>query len=156
MQAAQLPYIDEHTIDVAADADELWPVLLEALDRTFSRPAMARFARIVGCADSAATGPRPLTEGSTVPGFRVVVAVPGCELALQGRHRFSSYALTYRLERVTSGRSRLRAESRAAFPGLAGGFYRMLIIGTGGHVVAVGHSLSVIRRSYERSVQTRI
>jgi hypothetical protein len=110
---------------------------------------MARFARIVGCADSEATGERPLAEGSTMPGFRVVSAVPGSGLVLEGRHHFSSYALSFRLEPVCLGRSRLRAESRAAFPGLAGGVYRLLVIGTGGHVVAVRRSLSVVKRLSE-------
>jgi hypothetical protein len=149
MQIARLPHIDEHVIDIAADVDDVWPVLTETLDRTFSRATMASFARIVGCADSTATGRRPLTEGSTMPGFRVVAAVPGSELVLEGRHRFSSYALIFRLERGSLGRSRLRAESRGSFPGLAGGVYRLFIIGTDGHVVAVRRVLSVIKRLCE-------
>ena len=145
MQISMLPYLDEHATAIAADADDVWPVLVETLDRTFSRASMASYTRAVGCADCTASGPRPLAEGSTLPGFRVVAAVPASELVLAGRHRFSSYAWIFRLEQVTAGRSRLRAETRAAFPGLAGGVYRLLVIGTGGHVASVRHLLSVIR-----------
>ena len=151
---SQLPYLDEHATAIAADVDEVWPVLIETLDRGFSRAGLASYIRIVGCADGTASGPRPLTEGSTIPGFRVVAAVPGSVLVLEGRHRFSSYALIFRLEQVSAGRSRLRAESRATFPGLAGGVYRLLVIGTGGHVVVVRRLLSVIKRRSERCAVT--
>jgi hypothetical protein len=149
MQIASLPYLDEHATVIAAGADDVWRSLGETLDRSFSRPGMASYARLVGSADCTASGPRPLAEGSTFPGFRVVAAVPGRELVLEGCHRFSSYALIFRLEHVSAGRSRLRAESRAAFPGLAGGLYRRLVIGTGGHVVGMRRLLSAIRRRSE-------
>jgi hypothetical protein len=148
MKIASLPYLDEHVTVIEAEADAVWHSLGKTLD-SFSRPAAARYARLVGAADCTASGPRPLTEGSTFPGFRVVAAVPGRELILEGRHRFSTYALIFRLEHVSPGRSRLRAESRAAFPGLAGGIYRRLVIGTGGHVVGMRRLLSAIRRRSE-------
>jgi hypothetical protein len=156
MPLAQLPYLDEHSTAIAAGVDAVWPVLVEVLDRAFSRAGMTLYARIVGCADCTATGPRPLAVGSTIPGFRVVAAVPGSELALEGRHRFSSYALTFRLEAVGSDRSRLRAESRAAFPGLHGGVYRLLVVGTRVHVLAVRRFLSTVRRRAEPHAPSRI
>jgi hypothetical protein len=149
MQIASLPYVDEHATVIAAGADDVWRSLGETLDRSFSRPGMASYTRLVGSADCTTSGPRPLAEGSTFPGFRVVVAIPGRELVLKGRHHFSSYALIFRLEQVGPGRSRLRAETRAAFPGLAGGLYRGLVIGTGGHVVGMRRLLSEIRRRSE-------
>jgi hypothetical protein len=146
----QLPFLDEHATLIAAGVDGVWTVLVSTLDRAFSRAGAARYARAVGCADCTASGPRPLAEGSTVPGFRVVAAVPGAELVLEGRHRFSSYALILRLEPLSSERSRIRAETRAAFPGFAGGVYRMLVVGTGGHVLAMRRLLSHIRRQSKR------
>ncbi|MGW2823012.1 hypothetical protein ACWC24_18775 [Streptomyces sp. NPDC001443] len=146
MQISSLPYLDEHATAITAETDEVWHVLAAALDRSFSRPGWATYTRLVGCVDRSVSGPRPLAEGSTFPGWRVVAADPGRELVLQGRHRFSSYALIFRIDRLGPGRSRLRAESRAAFPGLAGGLYRGLLIGTGGHVVGMRRLLSAIRR----------
>jgi hypothetical protein len=86
----------------------------------------------------------------------VVAADPGRELVLEGRHRFSSYALIFRLEQVDSGRSQLRAETRAAFPGVPGGVYRLLVFRTGFHVRVVRSLLSGIRRGAERRARSRI
>jgi len=149
MQIPSLPYRDEHTTVVAAGADDVWRSLGVTLDRSFSRPGANRYARLVGCADRTASGPRPLAEGSTLPGFRVAAAVPGRELVLGGRHRFSSYALIFRLEPAGPGRSRLTAETRATFPGPAGGLYRLLVLGTGGHAVGVRRLLAAVRRRAE-------
>lgn len=128
---------------------EVWPVLLDTVEDTSSRPGVARYARAVGCDERTTSGPRPLTAGSTIPGFRVVAAVPPSELVLQGRHRFSAYALIFRLEHLGPGRSRLRAESRAAFPGIAGRGYRMLVVVTGVHAVGMRRLLAGIRRRSE-------
>lgn len=148
-----LPYLDEHSTDIAAGVDDVWPVLVETVDRALSRAGAACYARAIGCADGEASGPRPLGEGSTLPGFHVVTAVPGSVLVLQGRHRFSTYALTFRLDDVDADRSRLYAESRAAFPGLAGRAYRLLVISTRGHVVLVRRLLARVRARSEKRQQ---
>ena len=145
-----LPHVDEHTTTVAAPVDEVWRTLVETVDGGLGGTAAVAYARLVGCADTAAAGPRPLGEGSTIPGFRVEAAVPGQELALAGRHRFSTYALTFRLDALDAGRTRVRAETRAAFPGPHGAAYRLLVIGTGGHAVGVRRLLAGIRRRAER------
>ena len=150
MPISQLPHLDTHQTVMAAGVDDVWPVLAETLERTFSRAIAAGYSRAVGCTDCTASGPRPLAEGSTVPGFRVVEAVPGSALVLEGHHRFSSYALIFHLDDVGRGRSRLRAESRAAFAGWAGGAYRMLVVGTGGHAVTVRRLLAVVKCRAER------
>jgi len=144
-----LPRVDEHATVVAAGVDEVWRALTETLDRTYSRPGPARYARLVGCADRTASGPRPLAEGSVFPGFRVVGAVPGGELVLRGSHRFSAYAFVFRLDELAPGRTRLRAETRAVFPGPAGAVYRLLVIGSGGHAAGVCRLLAGIRRRAE-------
>lgn len=148
VQVDELPYVDEHSVVIAASVDDVWAALME-LDNAFARPVVATYARAVGCADTKPSGPRPLAEGSSMPGFRVVTALPRSKLVLAGRHRFSSYALIFRIDELGAGRSRLRAESRAAFPGVTGAVYRMLVIGTRGHVVGMRRLLSAIKRAAE-------
>ena len=86
----RLPRLDEHTATVAAEEHDVWNALLETVDQAFSGPGASTYARIVGCADATASGPRPLVAGSTIPGFRVTAASAGDALVLEGRHRFSS------------------------------------------------------------------
>ncbi|MFJ8636544.1 hypothetical protein [Streptomyces sp. NPDC093568] len=74
-------------------------------------------------------------------GFRVAVSVPGKELAYVGHHPFSTYALLFHLDETPRGHTRLRAETRARFPGRAGTVYRGLVIGTGAHALVVRHML---------------
>jgi hypothetical protein len=146
---APLPYIDEHSTTVAAGADAVWQALVASVDGAFGGSGAVRYARLVGCEPAARSGPRPLVTGATVPGFRVVRAEPGSVLALEGRHRFSSYALTFHVEPNGDGRSRLRAESRAAFPGAPGRAYRLLVIGSRVHGLLVRRFLDGVRRRAE-------
>jgi hypothetical protein len=145
-----LPHVDEHAVEVEAGTSETWEALLHAAERSFAGGAAPPFARLLGCEDAAASGPRPLAAGSAIPGFHVAVAEPGSELALAGRHRFSRYALIFRLEVLAPGRTRLRAETRAEFPGLHGAAYRALVIGTRGHVVVTRRLLAAVKRRAER------
>jgi hypothetical protein len=147
----RLPYVDEHALVVAADREATWRALLRVVDASFSSSGVPPFARIVGCADTAASGPRPLTEGSVLPGFHVYAAVAPAEVALAGSHRFSSYALIFRLDELDGGRSRVRAETRAEFPGLKGGIYRTLVIRTRMHVLVTRRILAATKRNAERS-----
>ncbi len=144
-----LPHVDEHGVEVAAAPDDVWRALLDGLDRAFSRAGAGTYGRLVGASPPAAGGPRPLAQGSTLPGFQVVSAVPGRELVLEGRHRFSTYALVFRLDDL-GGRVRLRAETRAVFPGPHGAAYRLLVLGSGGHVLAVRRLLAGVRRRAEQ------
>lgn len=93
-----LPFVDVHTTVVAGEPDAVWSAVAETVDHSFGHRRAAGVARLLGCADPTGSGPRPPAEGSTLPGFRVVTAVPGRELALAGSHRFSTYALIFRLE----------------------------------------------------------
>ncbi|MEU0031623.1 hypothetical protein [Streptomyces sp. NPDC006335] len=149
MNIAALPRIDEHTTLVTARADDVWHALGETLEQSFGRPRSTRYARLVGVADRTASGTRPLTRGSAVAGFRVAEAVPGRELALVGRHHFSTYSLVFRLEEAEGGRTRLRAETRARFPGPFGALYRLLVISSGAHALLTGRLVAAVRRRAE-------
>jgi hypothetical protein len=148
--AQDLPHVDEHSVEIGAGADAAWEALLRVAEGSFGSTATARFARLLGCADVARSGPRPLASGSTFPGFHVEAAARPRELALAGHHRFSEYALIFRLEPLDGDRTRLRAETRATFPGLKGGVYRTLVIGTRAHVLVTGRLLNAAKQRAER------
>jgi hypothetical protein len=140
-----LPFLDEHGVEVAAPPDVVWGSLSRVAEGSFSSPFAARFARWVGCEATTASGPRPLAEGSAFPGFVVARAEPGA-----GRHRYSEYALVFHLAASGDG-TRLRAETRARFPGGAGRLYRAAVIGTRGHVLVTMRLLADAKRRAERS-----
>ena len=135
----QLPYIDEHSERVDAPADVVWTALLEVLRREMSGSTIAR---ILGCDPAQGTAEFAGRPGEAVPGFRVVEAEPGRRLALRGRHRFSTYALTF----VLDG-DRLRAQTHAAFPGVLGRLYRAAVIGSGGHRLVTRRLLRQVARA---------
>jgi len=145
----RLPAIDEHGALVLAPVQEVWEALLIVVDRSFSRPRKARIARALGCAQTESSGPIGQI-GSTRPGFIVARVVEPAVLALAGRHRFCRYGLVFRLEETRDGRTLLRAETRAEFPGLRGRAYRTLVIGSRGHVLVVNRVLRAVRRRAER------
>lgn len=147
----QLPHVDEHSAVIEAGPDATWASLLRVVEGTVSGRGASRGASILGCASTAASGPRPLAVGSTVPGFHVVAATPSSELALAGAHRFSDYALIFRLDDLGGERTRVRAETRAEFPHLKGAVYRGLVIGTRMHVLATRRILGGVKRHAERS-----
>ncbi len=146
-----LPWIDEHGTEIDAPASVVWPALLRTVERMGASGTAPRYARAVGCADTQAGGPRPLEVGSTVPGFHVVELAPERSLTLAGSHRFSNYALVFRLEPLGGRRTRLVAETRAEFPGFAGGAYRVAVIGTRMHVLVVRRVLRGVAHRAERA-----
>jgi len=157
VDAATLPHIDEHTITIdVADPARVWSALGEVLARSRvpglggSRiPATTRAARLIRVHPGSRAGD-PLLAGSTLPGFAVVSAEPCRDLVLQGHHRFSRYALIFRLA-AGDGRTTLSAQTCAAFPGAGGRAYRALVIGTGGHGLVVRALLRSTRTCAERS-----
>ncbi len=146
----RLAHVDEHSAMVEAGADATWDALLRVVEGSFSATSTARVARLLGCADVEPSGPRPLATGSSFPGFHVEVAEQARELALVGSHRFSDYALIFRLDDEGDGTTRLRAETRGEFPGLKGRTYRALVIGTRGHVLVTRRLLGAVKRRAER------
>jgi Polyketide cyclase / dehydrase and lipid transport len=140
---AELPFVDEHTIAIDAAPSAVWPALVDVTSGSFGGRGSERVAAVLGCEQRAIAG-APGEVGSTIPGFRVAEARSPALLALEGRHRFSTYTLTFRVDPDGDG-SRLRAETRAEFPGLHGSAYRALVIGTGGHVVVVRRLLGSVK-----------
>jgi hypothetical protein len=145
---AELPYVDEHAIDVDAPPQEVWGALWKTLSRSTGASSLA--ARALGCDDCRADSGGLPAVGTAIVGFRVARAHPPAELALEGRHRFSRYALVFQIEELGGAASRLRAETRADFPGVAGRAYRLLVIGSKGHVVAVRRLLRGVKHRAER------
>ncbi|WP_214868423.1 hypothetical protein [Agromyces sp. ISL-38] len=145
---ASLPFVDEHSMTIEVDREASWASLQRVLGATGSA-GFARYARLIRAVDTAASGPRPLSAGSAVPGFHVVAAHEPYELTLAGRHLFSVYALIFRLDEIAPGRTLLRAETRAEFPGVKGALYRMLVIRSRAHVLATRRILSTVKRAAE-------
>lgn len=148
--SGQLPRIDEHATLIDAGPDRVWEALLRVAEGSMSGAGAPRYARLVGCADTEVSGPRPLAQGSTFPGFHVEQADSGRELALAGGHRFSAYGLVFRLDPLGESQTRLRAETRASFPGLLGQAYKTAVIRTRGHVFVVRRMLAATKRRAER------
>jgi hypothetical protein len=132
-----LPYIDEHRITVPASRDRVWAALCHYADASIGVPEGSPLARLLG------------TEPAG--GFAVTASRPPDHLGLGGKHRFSSYLLTFDLSDQPDGGTAVSARSYGTFPGLTGLVYRTLVIGTRGHVLAVRHMLHGIRRQSLRT-----
>jgi len=145
----ELPFIDEHRRTVAAPTLQAWEAVRSVVSRSMDDlPAV--FVRAWGLQPPRTNGQRPLVSGSAVPGFRVVEAVPERTLWLEGRHRFSIYRLEFLVEEADSG-AVVRARSYAVFPGALGVVYRVLVISSRGHILAVRRMLGAIARHAEHA-----
>lgn len=112
-----LPYIDEHAITIDANRADTWSALLRVM-----------------CRDP--------DDAMTVPvGFVLDEARAPARLALKGRHWFAVYRWVFELDELDAARTRLRAATWAAFPGIHGKAYRALVIGSGAHRVVVRRTL---------------
>jgi hypothetical protein len=143
-----LPHVDEHSTEVDAAPAQVWESLTRVVSRSSRGRAGELVARALGCEQRQVSG-EMLDPGATVVGFRVARAKAPLELALEGKHRFSRYALIFRIDDLGGARTRLRAETCAEFPGLHGRVYRALVIGTRAHVLAVRRILGAVRRRAE-------
>ncbi len=135
-QGQALPLVDEHSRLVEADAEATWRAADAVMDRAFGGTVSGAYARLIDCEPPS--------------GFERVGSVPGQSLVLAGRHRFSRYELTF-TTKAEGARTLVTATTRAQFPGLAGGAYRALVIGTRGHVFFVKRMLAAIAARAERS-----
>jgi hypothetical protein len=145
----QPPFIDDIVREIDAPPDRVWPALLATVNRSI-RSVPAWLTAAWGLEHSSRSGAPDgsVAVGDTIPGFAVVAVHPGRALVLQGSHRFSRYELRFELEPMTGNATRLHAQTFAAFPGVKGWVYRTLVIGTGGHRIAVRRMLTgVAQRS---------
>lgn len=145
----ELPFIDRHSVEVAADLDATWKALGTVLSQSLGSRNSSMAARALGCVDTAGPGSQPLSEGSRIPGFRVTAFESPSEMTISGSHYFSSYELTFHLSPTGTGDTELTVDTRAAFPGPRGSLYRGLVIGTRAHVLVIRRLLESIKREAE-------
>lgn len=147
----ELPFIDEHSVDISANPDAVWQATIQMVRRSLAGPRAELMAHLLGCNPSTAMEWSCPAPGCTLAGFRVEAAQPPTLIALTGRHRFSQYALTFRVDELNTGLSRVRAETRASFPARRGQLYRAAVIGSRGHRVLVQRMLCDIKRLAEEA-----
>ena len=128
---ADLPFVDEHRTTVEQPIEVVWPGLRAYVDRTLASGRATLLTRLLGT--------RPAS------GFEVTEEVPERRLVLEGRHRFSVYALVFELD-PEGPRTVLRALTHARFPGPHGRVYRLLVISSRAHVLATNGILASIRK----------
>ena len=134
--APVLPYVDEHSVEVRAPRDRVWRALDDYVRTSIGIPDRHPLGLVLG------TRPRS--------GFAVAAAVPGEQVSLEGRHRFSVYRLVFDVaDGSAPGTSTLRATTLASFPGPHGRAYRLLVITSRAHVVATRRMLREIGRRAE-------
>ena len=134
-----LPFVDEHALRVQASPDATWAALV-AWTARFLKPAPKLFADLWKLEPDA--------------GFAIAERDEGRRLVLAGEHRFARYQLVFEVEPI-GGQAMLRARTLSAFPGVAGRVYRALVIGSGGHGVAVRRMLRQIARRATLPAQGR-
>jgi hypothetical protein len=134
----ELPFVDEHSVAVAAPRAEVFVALERYVERGLGANPWpkAGFTFLLGAQPAA--------------GFEVVERTSPDRLVLAGRHRFSHHRLTFELDDgPAEGETTLRAVTHAAFPGLHGRAYRAAVISSGLHEVATKRILDAIRRRAE-------
>lgn len=146
----QLPLLDAHEMPAEATPEEVWKALPVALRAAFHRSRARWLAAILGCDERGSKRVFDAGSGETLAGFRVARSDPPRRLALEGRHRFSRYRLTFEIEPGGAG-SRVRAVTHAEFPGLRGTLYRAAVVGSGGHRIVTRRILASIARRAERA-----
>ncbi len=144
----KLPPIDEHAIEVDAPAEVSWEAIFPTIEQSLNGRHAQRYAERLGAVVTVANGDLH-HPGGMLPGFTVIRAIEPVMLALAGRHRFSQYAVVFRIDLLPGQRSQVRLETRAEFFGRKGRLYRAGVVGTRGHVLVVNRMLRAIKRRAE-------
>jgi hypothetical protein len=124
-----LPYVDEHTIEVDLPTDATFARLEQYVDRVWARQERRWVEHVLG------------TEHPG--GFTVVSSQPPDLLVLAGRHRFSRYRLEFHLTELPEA-TRVAARTYARFPGPHGFAYQTLVIRSRLHRLATRRMLRAI------------
>lgn len=131
------PFVDEHVTVVHAPRDEVWATLEEFAVRSLTNHRRDLLRRLLGAQPPSGYGVASQTSGS--------------RLELTGRHRFAHYWLVFVLSDSGPGTTRLAALTYASFPGWRGRAYRVVIISSKMHMLAMRRMLRVIRDLAEDS-----
>ena len=129
-----LPFIDTHSVEIAASPETVFDLLERLGPQLGARGPMQIYTRLVGCEDRGA--------------FHIARAERPHLLLLRGAHRFSRYELALRIE--AGAATALHADTCAEFPGLGGTAYRTIVISSGAHRIAMGQLLVLFKRRAER------
>ncbi|MFC6287201.1 hypothetical protein ACFP3Q_08880 [Nocardioides sp. GCM10027113] len=135
MESDRLAFVDEHSLTVEGAPERVWAALREYAASLHSQPG-GPAARLI----------TSLLGTDPAPGFEVAEEVPNERLTLVGRHRFARYRLDFAVGPGPGVATILRATTHADFPGLRGRAYRLLVVGSRGHVLAVRHMLREVQR----------
>ncbi|HKY60157.1 MAG TPA: hypothetical protein VJP59_04020 [Gemmatimonadota bacterium] len=154
IRAEALPFVDRHGFRTAAEAEKVWAALAPTLLASFGTRRARWFANAVGCSDRRVSRPFLMRPGDRLAGFRIVTAQRPAELVLEGEHRFSRYALIFRISQ-RDGITTVGAETRAAFPSSPGRAYHGLVVGSGAHARTVRRILRGLRERAELARQPR-
>jgi hypothetical protein len=130
-----LPLIDDHRVHVRAPMEQTRDAVSKLVRRLAGRPAPRAFVA--------------LWRLEPPSGFAVTSSAPD-RIVLVGHHRFSHYELAFELRPTDDGGVDVCGRTSADFPGAAGRLYRAVVIGSGGHGVAVRAMLRRIKRAAER------
>ncbi len=151
LNSPELPFLDQHETLAAASADEVFDAAVRVFYRRLNSPVARAYAWLVRAEPRRPTGDSGFAVGDVFAAFRVDECERPSRVVLAGRHRFAMYRLTFTCVAHGAGATRVAIRTDAAFPGVLGSLYRLVVIRSGGHVVVTRQLLRSIARSAARS-----
>lgn len=138
-----LPFVDEHSVVIAAPVADVWRTLTTRLTAWDNR-LITVYVGAIGGTPPRARGSFP-ELGSALPGFAVSDVEHSRRLVLAGSHRFARYRLSF-LVQPQGDRTLIRARSHSEFLGLTGRVYQAAVIGSGAHRTLMRRMLRSVSR----------